>query len=35
MGEIERGKWNLTLGTLCKIAEKLGTTVAKLLKNIA
>jgi len=35
MGEIERGKWNLTLGTLCKIAEKLGTTVSNLLKGIA
>ncbi len=35
MGEIERGKWNLTLGTLRKIAKNLDTTVAALLKGIA
>ncbi len=35
MGEIERGKWNLTLGTLCKVAEKLGTTISALTKGIA
>jgi transcriptional regulator with XRE-family HTH domain len=35
MSEIERGEWNLTLGSLVKIAKNLDTTVAALLKGIA
>lgn len=35
MGEIERGRANVTLATLQIIAEKLGTTPAELLKEAA
>jgi len=34
MGEIERGKANVTLATLAMIATTLQTTAAELLKNL-
>ena len=35
MGEIERGRANITLATLQIIAQKLGTSPAELLKDAA
>ena len=35
MGEIERGRANITLATLEIIAQKLGTTPAELLRDAA
>jgi len=34
MGEIERGRANITLATLLIIAQKLGTSPAELLKEL-